>query len=242
MSHDPAVTPLTQEQLDALRALDTCTLANAIEATGVRLRNEGYMDASVRCLFPEIAPLLGYALTLRVRTSAPPVRGVRYVDHIDWAERVLALPQPRILVVEDVDGAAATGSFMGEVHANIYAALGCEGVITNGAVRDLPALQRLRFQTFASHLSVSHAYVHVVEVGTPVTVGGMQVVTGDLLHGDRHGVLSIPAAVAAELPGIAAGQKIEEQRVIRYCRSREFSLEGLTQLLRRLQDENPLPE
>jgi 4-hydroxy-4-methyl-2-oxoglutarate aldolase len=233
---------LLRDRLEALGRLDTCTLANAIEATGVRLRNEGYMDASVRCLFPDLRPLLGYALTLRVHTSSPPVRGVRYVDHIDWAQRLLALPPPRLLVVEDVKGGPGSGSFMGEVHANIYAALGCAGVITNGAVRDLPALGRLSFPTFASYVSVSHAYAHLVEVGSAVTVGGLTVHTGDLLHGDRHGVLSIPLEVAAELPAIAARQKAEEQKIIQFCRSTQFSVEGLARLLQQVQSENPLPE
>jgi len=235
------VVALPAEQFEALSRLDTCALANAIEATGVRLRNEGYMDSTVRCLFPDLPPLIGYALPLRVRATDPPIRGLRYIDHIDWADQLLSLPRPRILVVEDMQSHPRTGSFLGEVHANMYRALGCAGVITSGAVRDLPTLHALGFHSFAAHISVSHAYVHVVEVGAPVTVGGLEVHTGDLLHADQHGVLSIPMTVASDLPSISAQQKKEEQRIIEFCRSPCFTVEGLVRLLQRVQDEHPLP-
>ena len=244
MSLDPSSvrTALTTEQLDALRAMDTCAVSNAIEATGVRLRNEGYMDATVRSLFPDLPPLVGYALPLLVRTTKPPVQGMRYVDSIDWAEQLLALQHPRVLVEQDERSEPRTGSFTGEVHANIYRALGCAGVITNGAVRDLPAMHALSFQAFAVYVSVSHAYVHVVHVGKPVVVGGLTVHRGDLLHADRHGVVCVPLDVAGDLPAIAAAQRQEEEKIIAFCRSASFSVPGLEQMLRRVQTERPLPE
>lgn len=230
-----ANSPLDAETLELLRNLDTCAIANSIEAMGVRLRNEGYMDSTIHCLFPELPPLAGYALPLRVRTGDPPIEGLAYVDRVDWWEQFLATPQPRVLVVEDEHGSAASGSILGEVHANIYGALGCAGIVTNGAARDLPALRKLGFPVFASHVSVSHAYAHVVAVGDPVTVGGLQIRSGDLLHGDRHGILSIPLQVAQELPAIAARQKKQEQAIIEYCHSTGFTVEGLKRLLVRNQ-------
>jgi regulator of RNase E activity RraA len=230
------------ELLQRLQAIDTCSLANAIEATGVRLRDEGYADATIRCLFPELPTLVGYAFTLRVSTAHPKVRGVRHVDHVAWAAQLLALPEPRVLVVQDVDSDPGSGSFLGEVHANIYRALGCVGVVTNGAVRDLPALRSLGLQTFAGFVSVSHAYAHVVEAGAPATIGGMTVESGDLLHGDQHGVLYVPMDVAAPLPDIAREQKAQERRIVEFCRSPEFCVEGIEALLRRVQLEHPLPE
>ena len=72
--------PLTPEELHALRGLDACTLANAIETFHERLRNEGFVDHTVRCLFPELPPMLGYAATLRIRGSAPPTADGVYQD------------------------------------------------------------------------------------------------------------------------------------------------------------------
>lgn len=233
---------LAAGQVEVLRAIDTCTLANAIEMTGVRLRNEGYTDATVRCMFPEMPPIAGYAITLRVHTAKPPMRGLHHIDNVDWARSIPALPYPRVMVIQDLDGGADTGSFMGEVHASIFRALGCVAAVTNGAVRDLPALRAFGFQTFAAHVSVSHAYAHIVSVGEDVTIGGLTVRTGDLLHGDGHGVITIPDGVAATLPRIVAQQKSDERRVIDYCRSPQFSIDGLEQLLLQIRNEHPLPE
>lgn len=227
--------PVEAQTFAALRNLDACTLANSIEATGVRLRNEGYMDSTIRCLFPDLPALLGYALPLRVKTGDPPIEGVTYVDRVDWWDQLLAIPQPRVLVIEDEHQGMASGSILGEVHANIYRALGCAGIVTNGGARDLPALRRFGFSVFASHVSVSHAYAHVVAVGEPVSVGGLKVRTGDLLHGDVHGILSIPLQVAQQLPAIAARQKKEEQIIIDYCHSAGFTVEGLQRRLARKQ-------
>ncbi|HWA13229.1 MAG TPA: RraA family protein [Burkholderiales bacterium] len=231
---DAAASPAPRpgaDPLDALRRLDTCSVANAIEATGVRLRNEGYMDATVQCMFPELPPLVGYAMTLRVKSADPPVEGVPARERNDWWEAFVAIPEPRLLVIQGEPGDPASGSVLGEVHAHIYRSLGCGGVVTDGAIRDLPALRALRMPLFAGHVAVSHAYAHVVEAGAPVKVGGLTIQPGDLIHGDVHGVLRVPAEVADRIPAIAARQRARERQIIDYCGSPAFSLEGLRRLL-----------
>jgi len=230
--------PLASE----LSEIDSCSLCNAIEATGTRPRDEGFTDGTIRCLFDRLPPMLGYAFTLRVSTGHPKVRELRYVDHVDWAPALLALPEPRILVVENIGADPSRGAVLGEVHASIFRALGVAGVVTNGAVRDLPALETLRFHAFAGFVSVSHAYAHVVEVGAAVGIGGMSIQTGQVLHGDRHGIVSIPIEVADQLPTLVQRQKADEARIIDYCRSTQFSVAGIDALLRQVQREHPLPD
>ena len=92
------------------------------------------------------------------------------------------------------------GAFVGEIHAAIGIALHCVGCVTNGAVRDLPAVEAMGFQLYARHTSVSHAYAHIIEFGEPVEIDGLKISSGDLLHGDRHGVLTIPIAIAGQVP------------------------------------------
>ncbi len=225
---------LTSEQLAALRRLDTCKVANAIETFGVRLRNEGFADSSLRCMFEQLPPMVGYAVTTRVRTSVPPMGGDNYHDRTDWWNYLLTIPAPRVVVVQDVETKPGLGSLVGEVHANILNALGCVGLVTNGAVRDLNAIESTGFQFFAGHVAVSHAYAHIFEFGSAVEVGGLKIQPGDLLHGDRHGVLSIPKEIAADIPAVAAAQYEKERKVIGLCRSPNFSVEKLREVIREL--------
>jgi 4-hydroxy-4-methyl-2-oxoglutarate aldolase len=219
--------PLTPEQLEALQRLDACTLANAIETFHERLRNEGFVDNTVRCLLPGLPPMLGYAATIKIRGSAPPTAAREYPDRTDWWDYIISLPKPRIVVAQDVATRPGLGSLVGAVHMNILRALHCVGVVTNGSVRNIPASESAGFHLFAGSVSVSHAYVHIVEIGKPVEIGGLQIQSGDLLHGDLHGVQSVPLDIAARVPPVAAQITAREQALIALCRSPEFSLEKL---------------
>lgn len=219
--------PLSFEQLEALRRLDACTLANSIETFHERLRNEGFMGHAVRCLFPQLQPMIGYAATIKIRGSSPPTTGELYGDRTDWWDYILSLPAPRIVVVEDAAARPGLGSLVGAVHMNILRALHCTGVVTNGSVRDIPTAESAGFHYFAGSVAVSHAYVHIVEIGQPVEIDGLKIRSGDLLHGDLHGVQTIPIDIAPQIPAAAAKIAEREQALIALCRSPEFSLEKL---------------
>jgi 4-hydroxy-4-methyl-2-oxoglutarate aldolase len=218
---------LEPDSLEKLRQLDSCSVANAIETFGVRLRNSGFADSSVRCIFEDFSPLVGYAATIRVRTCDPPMEGESYYYRLDWLEHLASVPPPRVLVVQDLDPHPGLGSLIGDVHANLMHALGCIGVVTNGAVRNMEAARALQFQMFAGNLSVSHAFAHVFDFGGTVEVGQMQVRPGDLLHGDRHGVQTVPIEIASKIPAVAQKMLGEEQEIIQFCQSGAFTLEKL---------------
>jgi 4-hydroxy-4-methyl-2-oxoglutarate aldolase len=213
--------------LEELRQLDSCSVSNAIEKFGVRLRNSGFADSTVRCIFEDFPPLVGYAATVRVRTADPPMEGDSYYYRLDWLDHLLSIPAPRVLVVEDLDPHPGLGSFVGDVHANILRALGCVGLVTNGAVRNIEAVRALKFQMFARNVSVSHAFAHVFDFGGLVHVGQMAVRPGDLLHGDRHGVQTIPIEIAPKIPAVAQKMNGEEREIIKLCQSEAFTLEKL---------------
>jgi len=225
---------LSPAQLEALRRLDTCTVANAIETFGVRLRNEGFTDGSIQCMFKHFPPMVGYAVTVRICCAAPPIIGQTYYERTDWWNNVLRVPAPRVVVAEDADPRPGQGAFVGEFHGNILRALGCVGLVTNGAVRGLTAIGPTGFQMFAGSVSVSHAYAHIFEFGGPVEVGNLRFSPGDLLHGDQHGVLIVPKEIAAQIP--AAAQKVTEKRrrVIAFCQSPDFSLEKLREMIKEM--------
>jgi regulator of RNase E activity RraA len=183
-------------------------------------------------MFEDLAPIVGYAATVRIYTSEPPMKGGRFYDRTDWWNHVLTIPAPRIAFVEDADRKPGLGSFVGEVHASILLALGCVGVVTNGAVRDLNALEHKGFQMFAGNVTPSRAYAHIFEFGGPVEIGGLRIEPGDLIHADRHGVLTIPKQIAPEVPAMAERLLQKDREIIEFCRSPEFSLVELQKLIK----------
>jgi len=224
--------PLGPGTLEGLRRLSSPTVANAIETFNCRPRSEGFMRAEIRCMFPELPPLVGYAATARIMASRPPAEGTR-ISPERWWDYLLSLPAPRIVVLQDLDH-PSLGAFWGEVQANIHRALGCIGAITDGGVRDLVEVAALDFAFFAALVQVSHAYVHLVDFGGPVNVGGLLVRPGDLLHGDRHGVVQIPLDLAAKIPEAAAAVERQEREIIAACQAPDFTPEQLKKTWRRL--------
>ncbi len=225
---------LSEKQLDALRQFDTCIVANAVERFNVRLRNTGFTDARIRCIFPDQPPIVGYAVTARLRSGEPPMKGGTFHVRTDLWESIVAMPAPRILVLQDMDDSPGRGAFMGDVHAAILKALGCVAHLTNGAVRQLPGVRESGIQLFAGSVAVSHAYVHIFDVGAAINVGGMDVRNGDLLHGDRHGVLTIPLRIAGGVPEVAAKIREAERTLVEFCRSQFFSIEKLGELMEQI--------
>lgn len=223
---------LSHAEIEALRQLDTCTVSNAIETFKVRLRNTGFTDASIRNLFPENPPLVGYAVTVRISCSGPPIEGQVAPERTDWWQSLITAPTPRIVVIEDLTPRPGHASFIGEVHAHVLKALGCVGAITNGAAHDLPGIHAAGFQMFAANPAVSHGYAHIVDFGGPVEIGGLRVQPGDLLHADRHGVLNVPLQIATRIPEVAREQQEIERRVIEFCRSGNFDLRLLRDAVR----------
>jgi 4-hydroxy-4-methyl-2-oxoglutarate aldolase len=219
--------------LEELRRLSTCVVASAIEMFRVRMPNTGFADSTIRCMFADRPPMVGYAATARIRSSNPPMEGHGYYyERTDWWDHILSIPLPRVVVIEDADDPPGLGAFIGEVNANILLALGCLGLVTNGSVRDLGDVGLTRFQMFAGNVSVSHAYAHVFDFGDVVSVGGLEVRPGDLIHGDRHGVQTIPLEVAGKVPAAASEILQHRQHVIELCRSSEFSVSKLRKAIK----------
>jgi len=234
--HDGHKNPLTHHQINAIREFDTCTLANAIEEFGVRLRNEGYTLPGLRCFTSSSPKLLGFAAPCRIKLSDPPVTGGAFYDRTDWWTAIESVAVPRIAVIQDIDPLPSSGACIGEVHAAILKAFHCDGAITNGAVRDLPAAAEMGFEMFAQHVSVSHAYAHLLDYGADVEILGLKIRCGDLLFADCHGVLSIPLEIAAELPSVAARIHSRERRIVDACKSQDFSTEKLKKAIQEGQD------
>lgn len=225
-----AFTPLNAEELAALRKLNSPTISNAIETFNIRGRDEGFMDSGVRCILPELGAMVGYAATVVIMAEQP-AAGNRRVHNPDYWDHVLSVPAPRLIVVQDVDQPPAQGSMWGEVQANIHTALGCVGCITNGGVRDLDEVREVGFGFWAAAAIVSHAYVHTIDFGTPIKVGGLVVNPGDLLHADQHGVINIPHEIARDIVRAAGEVEAKERVIIDLCKSPDFTVDKLKSLM-----------
>ncbi len=219
--------PLDASVLEALGRYDTPTMSNAIETFDIRPRDTGFASIEIKCMFPELPPLVAFAATATIRA-----RGAGPDDQSPLWSHVLSVPGPRVVVVQDLDDPPAHGSLWGEVNASVFTALGCLGAITDGCVRDLSEARAMGFRFFARGAGVSHAYVRVEQAGIPVTIGGLEVRPGDLVHADQHGVLLIPIEIASELPAAADRVIAREQAFIKWVRSPDFDPAKLGEMRR----------
>jgi regulator of RNase E activity RraA len=184
---------LAKDHADFLRSIDTPTVCNIIEMVAPERRGHGYTVRHLHCPFPDLPPIVGFAKTATIKAKDPTPRDAGYMaKRLDYLDYIAAEPVPSIMVIEDIDGEdAGYGAFWGEVQSNIHKSLGCLGVVTNGCIRDIPMIAP-GFQMLAGSIAPSHAFVHLVEYGVPVTVHGMEVQSGDLIHADRHGAVVVP--------------------------------------------------
>lgn len=222
--------PLTAEQIEELKQFDAPTVSNALEMLGFRDqdRNAGIMASRIQTMFPNMPPLIGYAATLLFETRQP-ARGKLHIQREEYWRYILTVPAPRVSVGQDIDPAPAAGSLWGEVQGNVHRALGCAGVVLEGAVRDLPPLEALNYPVFAREVVVGHSWAHIIDFGLPVEVGGVTVRSGDLIFGDLHGVLVIPHEAAPRLAGACRKIVELERPLIAVCQDQEnFTLERLT--------------
>lgn len=227
---------LSEEQVQAIRRINTCTLADAIASSKARLRNQGYSNESIQCVLEGRSPIVGYAVTGRIRSSEPPMVGHTFVERQDWFKYIQSMPEPRVIVLQDVDSQPGVGAFWDEIHARIHMRLGCIGAITNGAAREIPKIRATGFAIYAGNLSVAQAYAHIIDMGQPVEVGGLEISPGDLIHGDVHGIMTVPKDVIAELPGLAGRISQLRQQINELCDAPELSISNLMELLKELAD------
>ncbi|GAB4479490.1 MAG: RraA family protein [Anaerolineales bacterium] len=229
------------EELNALRKFTVPTLANAIETFGVIPSNEGFCDSRMHCHYPHLPLMIGYAVTARVSTDQPPseVRpGIVEPDYWRW---IAAQPGPKVAVVQDIDN-PPRGAMWGEWNANVHKALGCVGMVTEGAARDLDGVRKLNFHFFSTHVLPTHGYGAFIDYGGSVRVAGLVVKPGDLLVGDQHGVLLIPPEIPLlELATVAQQIDDLESEIFALCQSAEFSVEKLAELDRSVAERWPRP-
>src|SRR5213592_3159346 len=130
--------------LDRLRQFDTPTVCNVIELFDCRPRTAGYMNGRIQACYPRLPPMVGYASTATFRSAAPPRHGNVYSGLADQVASFAELPEPAVVVFQDLDEPVAAATF-GEVMCTTYQAFGAAGLITSGTGRDLDQVEALGF-------------------------------------------------------------------------------------------------
>ena len=225
---------ISKETLQKLAQFDTPTICNVIELFDVRPRNVGYMDHRIRCAYPELSPMVGFAATAAFRSAAPPDGKAAYGSLAQQLELMAGLGGPAVIAIQDVDDPPAAAVF-GEVMCSTYRAFGAAGLVTSGAGRDLEQVRALGFPVFTGSTICSHGYCHLLHLGEPIRLGGLVVQTGDLLHGDANGVTNIPHAIATQVADAAAEFVAAEKDLLDYMQgSAEKSAARAAELLQEL--------
>ena len=210
--------------LKLLREVDTPTVCNAIEVAQGKRGFANFTRSTMIASAPEGGAITGYARTAKIAATDPPTDAADVIRarRMDYYRHMASGPRPSIAVLEDVD-AVPLGAFWGEVNTNVHKSLGLSGALTNGVIRDLGDLPD-GFPLIAGSVGPSHGFVHVREIGTEVTIFGMRVADGDLVHADRHGALVVPADVIPELAAAIAKMQATEAVLLDAVRGKSLDI------------------
>ena len=209
---------ISPDLLSLLRKYDTPTVCNVIELFDIRSRIAGYMDARIQACYPKLPPMVGFASTATFRSAEAPRAGNVYSGLAEQVASFAELPQPTVVVFQDLDDPPASATF-GEVMCTTYKAFGSAGLITSGGARDLDQVEALNFPCFAGGVISAHGYCHIERINVPVRVGGVVIHPGDLIHGDRNGVTTIPLAIAEAVAESCAEYVAAEAVILDYLKA-----------------------
>ena len=209
---------LSDNDFKTLRSFDTPTICNVIELFEYQPQSVGYMDGRIRCCFPKMKPMVGFASTATTRLAAPSLGKSGYEMLPQQFEAFAEIPSPAVVVFQDLDDPPVAATF-GEIMCSSYQAFGAAGLITSGAGRDLDQVEALDFPVFTGCTICSHAYPSIVEIHTPIRVGGLIVRPGDLIHADLNGVATIPIEIAADVARVCQEFVDTEEIIMKYLRS-----------------------
>jgi regulator of RNase E activity RraA len=218
---------LTSAQIEELRQVDTATVTNALEHFDARPPTSGFASLELQCLMPELPPMVGYAVTC-VGDSSSPKMDRKSQDRALY-EALRDAPKPAVVVFQNIGIDRLRSNQFGDIMVTTFQRLGAVGAVTDGGIRDLAGMRKRApgFQMFAAGAVPSAGVSIVVEVGLTVSICGLTIRPGELLHGDANGLISIPHEIADQVA--AQGQEVlrKEQEKIDFIMSDDFSLERL---------------
>ena len=212
----------TQQMLEELKNFDTPSITNVVATYPTSPLCLGlynpwtenwYTDQTIRCMYPELGRLVGHAVTCVYSVPDPNYNRLTWADVVDALD---AMPKPTILVLEQKFPPQIAGK-VGLAGGNMVSAMkavGCVGLISNGPSRDLDEIRPMKFQYMLTGVTAGHGAMAVQAINVPVSVGGMEVMPGEIIHMDENGAVKFPAEkLAAVLENVRKLQKEEEARM-----------------------------
>jgi len=190
-----------KRMLEALKEFDTPSITNVVATYPANPLCLGlynpwtenwYTDQTIRCMYPELGRLVGYAVTCVYGLPDPGFKRLTFMDVIDALD---ASPKPTVLVLEQRFPPEIAGK-VGLSGGNMTTAMksvGCLGLISNGPSRDIDEIRPMKFQNMLTGVCAGHGDMAVHAVNVPVLVGGMAVAPGEIIHMDENGAVKFPA-------------------------------------------------
>lgn len=217
---------MNDDLLTLLRSVDTPTVCNAIEVAQGKRGFNAFTRGTMLCSAPDEPAVVGYAVTAKIQAVNPPTEPADVIKarRMAYYKAMAEAPKPGVAVIEDTDFPHAIGAFWGEVNTTIHKGFGLSGTLTNGVMRDLGDMAD-NYPVIAGSIGPSHGFVHVTELGTAVTIFGLTVTQGDLIHADRHGAVVIPPEVVDQLADAIHKMQDTEHLVLGPAREPWFDFE-----------------
>jgi 4-hydroxy-4-methyl-2-oxoglutarate aldolase len=226
------LTKLTDAQIiQELRRFDTGTICNVIATYPesdicLNLYDSGlgeyYTDTSIRCIYPELGPVCGYAATAWYSV----VKGEHEPDQWLLSEHLDRTPKPIILAARQTftRGLESLYAMFGGMMTAQFKALGVVGVVTDGAMRDYAEIKDQNVQYLATGFTSSHGPFHLREANIPITIGRMTIIPGEIIHMDQCGACKFPANRLATVLKYANELARRENTEKEFFQNKAFSL------------------
>jgi len=214
--------PSAKKMMEELKNFDTPSITNVVATyPGHKLclglynpwTENWYTDNTIRCMYPEMGRTVGFAVTCTYALPDPNFPGISFMEVIDALD---ASPKPTVFVFEQKfppELANKVGLSGGNM-TTAMKAVGCVGAVSNGPSRDIDEIRGMGFQYLLSGISPGHGPQAIQAVNVPVSVAGMDVAPGEIIHMDENGAVKFPAdKLEAVLMNVKKLQKEEEKRM-----------------------------